>query len=162
MDILTADICDEYADQVEVAEPILRPFGGRKRFHGSAVTIKVHEDNVLVAEAVSSPGEGRILVVDGGGSGRCALLGGRLAGLAAENGWSGVLINGCIRDSAEIVDMDVGVLAMDTHPLKSRKNGDGQLGNSVSFAGVTIRPGDYIYADEDGWLVAHEPLHQEA
>ncbi|MGD8976114.1 MAG: ribonuclease E activity regulator RraA [Gammaproteobacteria bacterium] len=160
MEIMTADICDEHADRVEVAEPILRHFGKRKRFHGPAVTLKVHEDNVLVARAVETPGDGRILVVDGGGSCRCALLGDRLAGLAADNGWSGLIINGCIRDSAEIAGIGVGVLALATNPLKSKKNGDGQTATSVSFAGVTIRPDDYLYADEDGWLVAHEQLHQ--
>jgi len=159
VEILTADICDEHASEVEVAEPLFRHYGGNQRFHGSAVTLKVHEDNVLVADAVSTPGEGRVLVVDGGASNRCALLGGRLAGLLAENGWSGVIINGCIRDSAEIIEIDVGVLAIATHPQKSRKNGDGQKGGSVSFAGVTIRPGDYLYADEDGLLVAHRALH---
>ncbi|MGB5209579.1 MAG: ribonuclease E activity regulator RraA [Gammaproteobacteria bacterium] len=159
MEILTADICDEHASDVEVAEPLFRHYGGNKRFHGSAVTLKVHEDNVLVADAVSTPGEGRVLVVDGGASNRCALLGGRLAGLLEQNGWSGVIINGCIRDSAEIIEIDVGVLAIATHPQKSRKNGDGQKGGSVSFAGVTIRPGDYLYADEDGLLIAHRALH---
>lgn len=157
---MTADICDEHADRVEAAEPILSHFGQRKRFHGRAVTLKVHEDNVLVARAVETPGDGRILVVDGGGSCRCALLGDRLAGLAADNGWSGLIINGCIRDSAEIAGIGVGVLALATNPLKSKKNGDGQTGTSVTFAGVTIRPDDYLYADEDGWLVAHEQLHQ--
>ena len=86
-------------------------------------------------------------------------LGDRLAGLAADNGWSGVIVNGCIRDSAEIADIDVGVLALATNPLKSKKNGDGQSATSVSFAGITIRPDDYLYVDEDGWLVAHERLH---
>lgn len=162
MEILTADICDEYASEVEVAEPLFRHFSGNKRFHGSAVTLKVHEDNVLVADAVSTPGEGRILVVDGGGSNRCALLGGRLAALAADNGWSGVIINGCVRDSAEIAELGTGILAIATHPQKSRKNGDGQKGGSVSFAGVTIRPGDYLYVDEDGLLVAHQALHKES
>jgi regulator of ribonuclease activity A len=97
--------------------------------------------------------------VDGGGSMRRALLGDKLAAMAAENGWSGVIINGCIRDSAEIASIDLGVTALATNPRKSNKNGDGGTDVSVSFAGVTIRPRQYIYADEDGWLVADTALH---
>lgn len=159
MDYQTADICDAHAGEVEVAEPILRHFGGKRRFHGETVTVKLYEDNVLVRQAVESPGDGRVLVVDGGGSVRRALLGDRLAAKAADNGWAGIIINGCIRDSAELAQTPLGVLALTTHPMKSNKNGDGNTGISVSFAGVTIRPGYYVYADEDGWLVADKALH---
>ncbi len=159
MHYATADICDDYPGEVEVAEPILRHFGGKRRFHGETVTIKVYEDNVLVRQAVESPGEGRVLVVDGGGSMRRALLGDRLGAMAAENGWSGVIVNGCIRDSVELAGTPLGVLAIAAHPMKSNKNGDGDQGMSVSFAGVAIRPRQYIYADEDGWLVAPKALH---
>jgi regulator of ribonuclease activity A len=159
LDILTADICDRDPDHLEVAEPILRHFGGRLRFHGTVSTIKVHDDNVLVREAVERPGRGAVLVVDGGGSTRMALLGDRLAGLAAENGWSGVVVNGCIRDSAEIATIPVGVMALGTCPKKSRKNRDGQTGVSVSFAGITIRDGQYLYADEDGMVVLPAAVH---
>jgi len=159
MDYQTADICDAHPQDVEVAEPILRHFGGNRRFHGKTVTIKVYEDNVLVREAVESPGEGRVLVVDGGGSLRRALLGDRLGAMAAENGWAGVIVNGCVRDSAELARTPVGVLAINSNPMKSNKNGDGDTGVSVSFAGVTIRPNHYIYADEDGWVVAQQALH---
>lgn len=161
MDFQTADICDEHPQEVEVAEPILRHFGGRRRFHGKTFTVKVYEDNVLVRKAVESPGEGRVLVVDGGGSLRRALLGDRLAAMAAENGWSGIIINGCIRDSAEIATIELGVAALATNPRKSNKNGDGATTISVSFAGVTIRPGQYIYADEDGWLVTDHAFHEQ-
>ena len=161
MELLTADVCDEFPDAVEVAEPILSHYGGRKRFHGPTVTIKVHEDNVLVRKALETPGEGRVLIVDGGGSMRCALLGDRLGAMAADNGWSGVIVNGCIRDSAEMGSLAVGVLAIAACPRKSNKRGDGDTGSSVSFAGVTIRPSDYIYADEDGLLVAHKALHSD-
>lgn len=159
MESLTADICDLEPGHLEVAEPILRHFGGRARFHGTIKTIKVHEDNVLVRKAVEQPGHGQVLVVDGGGSSRCALLGDRLAGLAADNGWSGVIVNGSIRDSAEIAHIGVGVMALATCPKKSRKNGDGQTGRSVSFAGITIREGQYAYADEDGLVVLPAPVH---
>lgn len=162
MELLTADICDEHPSAVEVAEPILRHYGGRKRFHGETVTIKVHEDNVLVRRALETAGNGRVLIVDGGGSLRCALLGDILGALAADNGWAGVIVNGPIRDSAEMARLDVGVMALATCPRKSQKRGDGDTGSSVSFAGVTIRPSDYIYADEDGWLVTHEALHADS
>jgi regulator of ribonuclease activity A len=161
MNFLTADICDQHPKEVSVAESILRHFGGKRRFHGKTVTIKVHEDNVLVRKAVESPGDGRVLVVDGGGSMRRALLGDRLAGLAADNGWSGVIVNGCIRDSVEIAKTGIGVVALGTNPMKSNKNGDGDTGISVSFAGITIRPGQYVYADEDGWLVSDQPVHDQ-
>lgn len=154
----TADLCDEFPDVVEVAEPVLRHYGKRRRFYGPVVTIKVHEDNVLVRKAVESPGDGKVLVVDGGGSTRRALMGDKLASLAAENGWAGVVINGSIRDSADIADIDVGVMAVATTPRKSRKRGDGDTGVSVSFAGITIRPGDFLCADEDGLLRSQQLL----
>jgi len=156
---LTADICDLDLDHFEVAEPILRHFGGRLCFHGTVSTIKVHDDNVLVREALEQEGHGRVLVVDGGGSTRRALLGGRLAGMAAGNGWAGVIVNGTIRDSAEIAGIDLGVMALATCPKKSRKNRDGQTGVSVSFAGITIRDGQYVYADEDGVVLVPAPVH---
>ena len=154
----TTDICDEFPDDVEVAEPLLRQFGGRRHFSGPVTTIKVHEDNLLVRRAVEQPGEGRVLVVDGGGSTRRALLGDILAGLAADNGWAGIVINGCIRDSVDIAEIDVGVMALATVPRKSHKNGVGEIDVSVSFAGLTFRANRYVYADEDGLLLAHKKL----
>lgn len=154
----TTDICDEFPDAVMVAEPIFTHYGKRKRFHGPATTIKVYEDNVLVRSALEEAGNGRVLVVDSGGSLRRALLGDILAGMAADNGWAGVIVNGCIRDSADIATIDVGVMALATMPLKSGKRGDGETGVSVSFAGITIRPGEYLYADEDGLLLSRREL----
>lgn len=154
----TTDICDEFPDAVMVAEPIFTHYGKRKRFHGPATTIKVYEDNVLVRSALEEAGNGRVLVVDSGGSLRRALLGDILAGMAADNGWAGVIVNGCIRDSAAIATIDVGVMALATMPLKSGKRGDGETGVSVSFAGITIRPGEYLYADEDGLLLSRREL----
>ena len=141
-----------------VAEPIFTHYGKRKRFHGPATTIKVYEDNVLVRSALEEAGNGRVLVVDSGGSLRRALLGDILAGMAADNGWAGVIVNGCIRDSADIATIDIGVMALATMPLKSGKRGDGETGVSVSFAGITIRPGEYLYADEDGLLLSRREL----
>jgi regulator of ribonuclease activity A len=156
--VKTTDICDEFPDAVMVAEPIFTHYGKRKRFHGPATTIKVYEDNVLVRSALEEAGNGRVLVVDSGGSLRRALLGDILAGMAADNGWAGVIVNGCIRDSAAIATIDVGVMALATMPLKSGKRGDGETGVSVSFAGITIRPGEYLYADEDGLLLSRREL----
>ena len=137
-----------------VAEPIFCSFGLRARFGGPVSTVRVFEDNVLVRAALEEPGEGRVLVVDGGGSLRCALLGDRLAALARDNQWAGVVVHGCIRDSAEIDGMDVGVRAMATHPRKSVKRGEGERDVPVAMAGIRIAPGEYLYADEDGVIVS--------
>ena len=150
MQFKTADLCDEYAESLQVCDPGFSSFGGRARFHGQISTIKCFEDNSLVREAVAEPGEGRVLVVDAGGSKRCAMLGDLLAAKAVENGWAGVLMNGMIRDSADIARMDLGVKALGTHPLKSVKKGVGERDVEVRFSGVRFVPGAYLYADEDG------------
>lgn len=154
----TTDICDQFSERLRIASPIFVDYGGRRLFEGEVVTVKVFEDNSLVREALEQPGEGRILVVDGGGSMRCALLGDQLAALGQRNGWAGAIVYGCIRDSADIGAMDFGVKALMTHPLKSVKKGIGDRGVPVTFAGITIRPGDYLYADHDGIVVADERL----
>ncbi len=159
MTIKTADLCDDHIDRLEVAEPLLRHYGGKRAFHGEMVTLTVFEDNVLVRKALEQPGNGRVLVVDGSASVRCALLGDILAALAANNGWSGVVINGCIRDAADIAGIDLGVMAIHTVPRKSAKNGDGRAGENLRFAGVSFRPGGYLYADEDGIVLADKALH---
>lgn len=159
MDFKTADLCDAHSDDLQIVEPGFRSFGGHPRFHGEIVTLKLFEDNSLVRETLGLPGHGKVLVVDGGGSKRCALLGDLLATKAVESGWSGILVNGCIRDSAEIVSMPLGVIALATHPLKSVKKGIGEKDLPVRFAGVTFRPGDYLYADEDGVILSSTPLH---
>jgi regulator of ribonuclease activity A len=157
----TADLSDAHPE-AQVAEGTLRDFGGVIAFHGPAVTLKVFEDNALVRELLEEAGGGRILVVDGGGSLRCALVGGNLAALAARNGWAGLIINGCVRDSAEIGSLAVGVKALGTSPRKSDK---GQYGGQrrlpVRFAGVTFETGFWVYADRDGILVAGRRLHPE-
>ena len=131
----------------------LRDFGGVLKFSGPASTVRCFENNPLVREALNEPGRGRVLVVDGGGSRRCALLGDNLAGLASENGWAGVVINGCLRDAEVVGSMPVGVKAIATHPLKSSKRDPGARDVPVSFAGVTVTPGDWVYADMDGVIV---------
>lgn len=155
----TADLYDVHGDALRVAEPALRPFGGRRRFAGPAHTVAVFEDNSLVRGALESPGEGRVLVVDGGGSLRCALVGDKLARLAVEHGWAGIVVWGCVRDAAAIAELPVGVLALATNPRKSVKRGAGVVGETVRFLGVRVEPGDWVYADEDGVVVSSAPVH---
>lgn len=154
----TTDLCDDYSDRLRIASPIFQSYGGRKLFNGPVTTLKVFEDNSLVREALEQPGEGRVLVVDGGGSLRCALVGDQLALLGQKNGWAGILVYGCIRDSADIAGIDIGLKALNTHPLKSVKKGVGERDVPVTFAGITIQPGDYLYADHDGVVVAEGAL----
>ncbi|MDY6942739.1 MAG: ribonuclease E activity regulator RraA [Pseudomonadota bacterium] len=158
MSLATTDLCDAYSDQLQVVEPLFRDFGGRVHFHGAIATLKVFEDNSLVRRALETPGEERVLVVDGGGSLRCALLGDQLGELAVENGWAGIVVYGCIRDSDAIGQLDLGVKAITTHPLKSVKRGGGQENIDVRFLGVTFRPGAWLYADADGIVVSDGAL----
>lgn len=159
----TTDLCDANeaglaSGSLRVFDPGLIALGRRRAFAGPAATLKVFEDNSLIAEAVKTPGEGRVLVVDAGGSRRCAVFGGNLAAAAASNGWAGVIINGCARDSSEIDAVDVGVRALALHPRRSAKRGEGQRDVPVTFLGVTVRPGEWIYADADGVLISATAL----
>ena len=154
----TADLCDEHGERVQVCEPVFRPYGGKHAFSGPVSTVRCFEDNTHVKEAVESPGGGRVLVVDGGGSRRRALFGDKLGSAAVKNGWAGLILYGCIRDSAELGQMNLGIRALGTMPLRSEKRGEGERDVPVRFAGVTFRPGDYVYADEDGVVVSHSPL----
>jgi regulator of ribonuclease activity A len=154
----TADLCDEHEGRLQVCEPVFHSFGGLARFAGEISTIKCFEDNSLVREAVSEPGRGRVLVVDAGGSLRCAMLGDMLAEKAVANDWRGVVMFGLIRDSADIANMSLGVKALGTLPLKSVKKGVGERDVVVRFTGVTFRPGHYLYADEDGVVVSESAL----
>jgi regulator of ribonuclease activity A len=154
----TADLCDEFGAEVRVAEPLFRDWGGVDHFAGPIATLKVFEDNALVRQVLESPGEGRVLVVDGGGSLRTALIGGRLAALAHQNGWSGVVVFGSVRDVGELAATPVGVKALQAVPRKSAKDGGGERGIAVTFAGVTFAPGAWLYADRDGIIVADRKL----
>jgi regulator of ribonuclease activity A len=159
MPAATADLCDQFGAEVHVAEPLFEDWGGSVAFAGPVETVRVSEDNVLVREALETAGQGRVLVVDGGGSRRAALVGGNLARLAHRNGWAGIVVNGCIRDAEEIRTVPVGVKALGAIPRKSAKAGAGERSVPVTFAGVTFRPGGYIYADRDGIVVAERELH---
>lgn len=154
----TADLTDEFRASVQVAEPIFRDFGGKRAFSGPVETLKIFEDNSLVRTALEEPGESRVLVVDGGGSLRCALLGDQLAALAVKNGWNGVIVYGCVRDTAILAETDLGVKALAPHPCKSEKRGRGERNIPLHFAGIVINPGNHIYADTDGILVAEKEL----
>lgn len=154
----TADLCDAFPDKVTVVEPLFRDWGGVSRFAGAIETLRVFEDNALVRKALESQGNGRVLVVDGGGSLRAALVGGRLAMLAQKNGWSGIVVFGCVRDTAELAATAIGVKALTTCPRKSAKVGRGDQAVPVTFAGVTFTPGQWLYADADGVVLAESEL----
>ena len=158
MDFKTADLCDDYSDVLQIAEPLFGDFGGEMAFGGRIATLKVFEDNSLVRQVLEEPGEGQVLVVDGGGSMRCAWLGDRLAELAEGNGWAGAVIYGCIRDCAALAETGIGIKALGAHPLKSVKRGIGERDVPVRFAGVNFMPGGYLYADEDGIVVSERAL----
>ena len=154
----TPDLCDRYGDRLQVAEPLFRDFGGRHAFAGEIETVQVLEDNALVRRILEGEGRGRVLVVDGQGSRRCALIGGRLAALAAANGWAGLVVNGCVRDIAEIADAAVGVKALAPCPRPPAKRGTGARGVTVAFAGISFTPGHRIWGDLDGLVVAETVL----
>ncbi|MDC7691175.1 ribonuclease E activity regulator RraA [Vogesella indigofera] len=158
MSFLTTDLYDANEGRVAVVEPMFRAYGGRARFVGQVVTLKVYEDNTRVREVLAEPGQGKILVVDGGGSKRCALLGDQIAELAVKNGWEGIVIYGCIRDSVAINALDIGVRALDTTPKKSVKRNEGQRDLVLAFGAVEFVPGHWLYVDEDGLLLSATPL----
>jgi len=158
MSFTTPDICDAYSGRIQVLEPLFRDFGGKRKFYGEIVTVKCHEDNSMVKNTLATEGRGKVLVVDGGGSLRCALLGDLLGAMAMENGWQGVLINGCVRDVEILKGMELGVRALGPLPMKSEKRGEGEVNVIVRFAGVSFEPGWYLYADENGMIVAREKL----
>ena len=155
----TADLYDAHGEALRVMAPIFRNYGGVKSFAGEVVTLKVFEDNSLVRAALEEAGHGRVLVVDGGGSLRCALVGDNLAELGCRNGWAGIVVYGCIRDAVPIGAIAIGVKAIATNPRKSVKKGEGERGVTLRFAEVTIEPGDYLYADVDGVVLAKGKLH---
>ena len=163
MDFATCDLCDSNEEKLvngslAILPPVFGAFGKHLRFSGPARTLKVFEDNVLVRAALETPGEGSVLVVDGGGSLRCALVGGNLGVLAQNNGWAGIIVNGCVRDSEELNQCDIGIRALATHPRRSVRKGLGDKDLVVDIAGVSVRPGDWVYADADGILISQQPL----
>lgn len=157
----TCDLCDNHKNDTSgdfrVLPPVFRNFGGVQKFCGPVSTVKCFEDKSLVKAAVDSAGEGRILVVDGGASLRRALLGGNLGATAAKNGWAGVVVDGCVRDVAELAQCHTGIRALATMPLPTEKRNQGQRDVAVQIQGVWVRPGDWLYADQDGMVVTPAP-----
>ena len=160
MTFTTADLCDKYAEKehFQIAEPIFKAFGGKPAFCGQITTLKVFEDNILIRKTLDEQVENRVLVVDGGGSHRCALLGGNLATIAANNGWQGIIVYGCVRDTLEINQIPIGIRALHAHPLKSHKKGIGEQNVLVNFAGIHFKKDHFLYADEDGIIVSETML----
>jgi regulator of ribonuclease activity A len=160
--IPTCDLCDAHKNDASgtfrVLPPVWRSFGAVTRFAGPVLTVKCFEDNSFVKSAVESAGEGRVLVVDGGASLRRALLGGNLGAAAARNGWAGVVIDGCVRDVAELAQCETGIFALASMPLPTERRDEGQREVAVQIQGVWVRPGDWLYADEDGIVVADRQL----
>ena len=155
---LLPELCDQFEDLVQVVEPMLTSFGAKESFCGEIITLQCFEDNSKVHELAGQDGTGKVLVVDGGGSLARALLGDMLAKKAAANGWEGMVIYGCIRDVNAIATINLGVQALAAHPMKTEKRGLGDINKDVHFGGVTFVPGHYIYADNNGVLVAPNPL----
>lgn len=158
MSVKTADLCDDFSNELQIVGSAFQSYGKKKCFSGPIETVKVFEDNVLVKNALETVPAGSVLVVDGGGSKRCALMGDRLGEIAQERVLAGVIIYGCVRDSAELAQLDVGIYSLGTNPLKSNKEGKGEKNISLSFLDVKWNPGDYVYADEDGVVISAKKL----
>jgi regulator of ribonuclease activity A len=158
MDVVTADLIDRHGDALQSCDLQFRQFGGRSRFSGRIRTVRCHQDNVLVRQVLSKPGEGQVLVVDGGGSLHTSLVGDVIAGLARGNGWVGLVVNGAVRDVVALGGLDIGIKALGSNPRKSAKEGTGEVDVAVSFGGVRFEPGAYLYSDEDGIVVANDAL----
>ena len=153
-DFYTADICDQYKD-IQICDSIFKSYGGKAKFQGKIRTVTAIEDNSYVKKLIDEKVNGDIMVIDGDGSKKCALLGDNLAKKAAENGWSGFIIYGCIRDSEIISTIDIGIKALDTMPLKSEKKNVGEFGKDLKFANVLFKEGHYAYSDQDGIIIHH-------
>jgi len=154
----TADLCDDYSDELIIMHQQFRSYGNISSFCGEIHTIKCQDDNSKVREAVNTNGCNKVLVVDGNASIKCALLGDMLAEAACKNNWSGIIVNGCIRDSDVIETIDIGVFALSSIPIKSVKKGLGDTNVSLNFMGITFNPGEYIYADQDGIVISKKEL----
>ncbi len=154
----TADLVDAHQANVRSCPLQFRQFGARLRFEGPIRTLEVFEDNALVRSMLETPGNGAVLVIDGGGSLRTALVGDQIAALARDRGWSGLVIHGAVRDVEALATMEIGIKALGSNPMKSAKRGDGNRDVAVTFGETTFRPGEYLYSDEDGILISDVPL----
>lgn len=158
MDFATADLIDDFGDELQSCDTQFRPYGKRLRFAGPIATVRCFRDNALVKKLLNTPGEGRVLVIDGAGSLASALVGDLIAAAAVEQRWAGVVVNGAVRDVATLRTLDLGIKALGSNPRKSAKAGAGEVGRPVGFGGVEFRPGDWLYSDEDGIVVATRSL----
>ena len=154
----TADLWDEFSDKLTLLNLPFNSYGKIESFHGEVVTLKVYEDNSLVKKELGTNGKGKVLVVDGGGSRRCALVGDNLAQMAINNGWNGIIVYGCIRDSKQINEMAIGIKAIGTCPVKSTKRNEGVKGEDLIIEGTKLGSGNYLYADMDGVMISDEML----
>ncbi|UXN37058.1 ribonuclease E activity regulator RraA [Avibacterium paragallinarum] len=161
MCIDTSTLCDIYLDQVDVVEPIFSNFGGLTSFHGKVTTVKCFENNGLIAEILEENGEGHVLLVDGGGAVRQALLDAELAQLAADNGWEGIIVYGAVRQIQQLENIDIGIQALAPIPVGANSDTQGEVDIPVNFGGVTFFPEDYVYADLTGIILSQEPLDLE-
>lgn len=166
MSIATTDLCDQFendihAGLIHVLPPVFQSFGQAQAFHGQAVTFKVFEDNTLIKKALENDnGTGKVMVIDGGASVRCALVGGNIAKAGTQNGWAGIVVDGCVRDTGEINELAIGVRALAAMPLRSLKKGAGERDLGVHIQCVRVNPGDWVYADADGIVVSPKALHE--
>ena len=158
MFIDTSELCDLYAEQVDVVEPIFSSFGGVSNFYGKVTTVKCFESNGLIAEVLEENGEGRVLVIDGGGAVRRGLIDAELAQLAVDNGWEGIIVYGAVRQIQQLENLDIGIHALAPIPVSADESSDGESDIPVNFGGVTFFPEDYIYADLTGIILSQEPL----
>ncbi len=153
MSSTTADLYDEHGDALGSCDTQFRSFGGHRAFSGTAVTVRCSEDNVVLRSVISEPGNGRVVVVDGGGSLHRALMGDLMAQLAVDNGWAGIVVHGAVRDTAALAGMPIGIKALGSNPRPSTKTGAGERDVEVAFGGATFRPGDQVFCDDDGIVV---------
>ncbi|SEG42842.1 regulator of ribonuclease activity A [Thermomonospora echinospora] len=158
MEFATADLIDDFDAELASCQTQFRQYGGRTAFAGPIATVRCHRDNALVKKLLNTPGEGRVLVVDGAGSLASALMGDLIAAAAVRNGWSGVVINGAVRDVAALRTLDLGIKALGSNPRKSAKDGAGEVDVPVAFGDTEFHPGHWLYSDEDGIVVAARPL----
>lgn len=161
MFIDTSELCDLYAEQVDVVEPIFSSFGGVSNFYGKVTTVKCFESNGLIAEVLEENGEGRVLVIDGGGAVRRGLIDAELAQLAVDNGWEGIIVYGAVRQIQQLENLDIGIHALAPIPVSADESSIGESDIPVNFGGVTFFPEDYIYADLTGIILSQEPLDLE-
>ena len=154
----TPDLCDDHSDKIQVLRPSYNNYGGTTSFYGQIATVYCPEDNTFVKKEVQKKGLGRVLIVDGGSSDKCAYVGDKIASIAYENGWSGLVINGMVRDVEELRDINIGIKAVGVHPMKSEKRGLGEIGVNLKFGGVTFLPGYFVYCDANGVIVSKTKL----